>query len=188
MRIVAGTRRGLRLAAVAKGDVSGRLRPTSDRVRESLFNVLAGGSYGDAVTDSRVLDLFAGTGALGLEALSRGAAHVSFVERGSTAHSLIQRNVFLMNAGEATRLHRRDATKLGNCPTDPFTLVFLDPPYGRDLGRLSLSSALAGGWLAPEALIVWEDSTPQEVPPGFALCEHRCYGGTHITLAKVAQA
>ena len=188
MRIVAGSRRGLRLAAVAKGDPSSRLRPTSDRVRESLFNVLVGGSFGDAVTDSRVLDLFAGTGALGLEALSRGAAHVSFVERGSSARSLIQKNVVLMGAGGATKLYRRDATKLGNCPTEPFTLVFLDPPYGRDLGRLSLSSALVGGWLAQDALIVWEDCAPQEVPPGLSFCEHRCYGGTHITLARRSQA
>ncbi len=187
MRIVAGSRRGLRLAKVAKSDLLGQLRPTSDRVRENLFNILFGGSFGDPVTDSRVLDLFAGTGALGLEALSRGAAHVSFVERGSIAHTLIQRNIILMGAGSATRLYRRDATKLGSCPSDPFTLAFLDPPYGRDLGRLSLSSALAGGWLANDALIVWEDCVPQEAPPGFALCEHRCYGGTHITLVRQVQ-
>ncbi len=188
MRIVAGSRRGLRLATVAKGDLLGRLRPTSGRVRENLFNILVGGKFGDAVTDSRVLDLFAGTGALGLEALSRGAAHVSFVESGSIARTLIQKNINLMGAGSAARLYRRDATKLGNCQTNPFTLVFLDPPYGRDLGRLSLSSALAGGWLAPDALIVWEDCVPHEVPPGFALCEHRCYGGTHLTLARLVQA
>ncbi len=188
MRIISGSRRGLRLAPVAKGDLSGHLRPTSDRVRESLFNILVGGSYGDAVTGSRVLDLFAGTGALGFEALSRGAAHVTFVEHGLSAHTLIQKNILLMDAGDSVMQYRRDATKLGVCRTDPFTLVFLDPPYGKNLGRMALCSALEGGWLAPDALVVWEDSTPQTVPPGFAQCEYRRYGGTCITLARNAQA
>jgi len=188
MRIVAGSRRGLRLAAIGKNDVSAHLRPTSDRGRENLFNVLVRGAYGDAVTDSRVLDLFAGTGALGLEALSRGAAHVTFVESGSGARSLIRKNVSLMGGGEAVTLGRRNAMKLGPCRTEPFTLVFLDPPYGGDLGGIALGSALEGGWLAPDALVVWEDGAPQSAPPGFALRENRRYGGTHITLLrKVAE-
>ncbi len=187
MRIVAGSRRGLRLATVGKGDLYSRLRPTSDRVRESLFNILVNGTYGDAVTEARVLDLFAGTGALGFEALSRGAAHVTFVESGSGAQSLIQKNVSLMGVGEAVTLCRRNATKLGLCRTDPFTLVFLDPPYGTDLGRLALCSVFEGGWLAPDALVVWEDDVPQPAPPGLELCEHRRYGGTHITLLRKAQ-
>lgn len=184
MRIVAGSRRGLRLSAVATTDSPDQLRPTSDRVRESLFNVLAGGKYGDVVTRSRVLDLFAGTGALGLEALSRGAAHVTFVERGTRAYSIIQKNVSLMGVCDMVTRYRRDATKLGICLTEPFGLVFLDPPYGGDLGRLSLRSALEGGWLASDAIVVWEDCVPQTLPPEFALCEHRRYGGTYITLAR----
>jgi len=187
MRIVAGSRRGLRLSAVATADLSGQLRPTSDRVRESMFNILVGGKYGDVVTCSRVLDLFAGTGALGLEALSRGAAHVTFVERGSRAHSIIQKNVSLMGVSDMVMRYRRDATRLGICLTEPFGLVFLDPPYGGDLGRLSLCSALEGGWLEADAMIVWEDRTPQTVPSGFALYEHRRYGGTYITLARKAR-
>ena len=188
MRIIAGSRRGLRLAAVGKRDVLARLRPTSDRVRENLFNILVGGTYGDAVTDSRVLDLFAGTGALGFEALSRGAQHVTFVDAELSAHALIRRNASLMGADDVVTLYRRNATKLGSCRTEPFTLVFLDPPYGRDLGRIALSSALEGNWLMPNALVVWEESAPQAAPPGFAFREHRSYGGTHLTLLQKAGA
>ncbi len=149
-----------------------------------MFNILVGGKYGDVVTCSRVLDLFAGTGALGLEALSRGAAHVTFVEHGAGAHSIIEKNVSLMGVSDMVMRYRRDATKLGICLKEPFGLVFLDPPYGGDLGRLSLCSALEGGWLEADAMVVWEDRAPQAVPPGLVLCEHRRYGGTYITLAR----
>ncbi len=184
MRIVGGSRRGLRLASVGKGDLSGRLRPTSDRVRESLFNILKSGSYGDPVTGSRVLDLFAGTGALGFEALSRGATHITFVDNGSSARSLILKNASLMNAVDSVKYIRGNATTLGLCRTEPFSLVFLDPPYGTELGPASICSAFAGGWLASDALVVWEDSEFQPALPGFALCEHRCYGGTYLTILR----
>ena len=124
----------------------------------------------------------------GFEALSRGAQHATFVDAELSAHALIRKNASLMGAGDAVTLYRRNATKLGSCRTDPFTLLFLDPPYGRDLGRVALSSAAEGGWLVPDALVVWEESAPQTAPPGFAFCEHRSYGGTHLTLLRKTEA
>lgn len=186
MRIIAGRFRGLALASVGKGDAAAHLRPTSDRVRESLFNMLLGGAYGDPVTDARVLDLFAGTGALGLEALSRGAAHVTFVDEGAKARALIRRNIELTRTGGVTRLFRRDATRLGDRQGPPFSLVFLDPPYGKDLGARALASAAAGGWLAPGALVVWEENAPQPAPEGFVLRDRRRYGDTHVTVLEYA--
>ena len=182
MRIIAGKFRGRRLASVGKGDASAHLRPTSDRVRESLFNVL---SHLDVLDGTIVLDLFAGTGALGLEALSRGAAHVSFVENGRTSQNLIRENIKITGCQDQARLINRDATRLGQADT-PATLVFLDPPYGKGLGERALASARSAGWLAENALIVWEEATPVEVPEGFVLEDRRSYGGTHITLMRFA--
>lgn len=182
MRIVGGAFKGRALASVGKGDPGAHLRPTTDRTRESLFNILAGGRFGDPVNDARVLDLFAGTGALGLEALSRGAAHVTFIDDGMKSHALIRRNIEICNAQGATKHLRRDARKLGPCPTLPFTLVFLDPPYGRGFGEIALRVALAGGWIAPGALIVWEESAPIIPPEGVTPLDTRRYGDTTITL------
>ncbi|WP_372612917.1 16S rRNA (guanine(966)-N(2))-methyltransferase RsmD [Aquicoccus sp.] len=182
MRIVGGTFKGRALASVGKGDAGAHLRPTTDRTRESLFNILAGGRFGDPVTGARVLDLFAGTGALGLEALSRGATHVTFVDDGVKSRALIRRNIEICNAQGATRLFRRDARKLGDCPAAPFTLIFLDPPYGRGLGERALAAAMAGGWIAPGALIVWEESAPVTPPEGLTTLDARRYGDTTITL------
>jgi len=182
MRIVAGRFRGHRLAAVGKGDAGAHLRPTTDRVRESLFNVLANTG---AIDGARVLDLFAGTGALGLEALSRGALQVSFVESGRVAQRLIAQNVEITRSQGETHLIRRDATKLGACDGDPHDLVFLDPPYGKGMGQKALAAACAGGWLAPGALVVWEENAPMEPPEGFTLLDRRRYGETHVTLLEV---
>ncbi|TDE38980.1 16S rRNA (guanine(966)-N(2))-methyltransferase RsmD [Antarcticimicrobium sediminis] len=182
MRIIAGTFRGRTLAAVGKGDAGAHLRPTTDRVRESLFSVL---THFGVIPDARVLDLFAGTGALGLEALSRGAAHVSFVESGRVAQGLIGKNVELTRSQDETRLIRRDATRLGACDTPGFDLIFLDPPYSKGMGQKALTAALAGGWFAPGALVVWEESAPMEPPEGFTLLERRSYGETHVTLLEV---
>src|SRR3954471_2088718 len=124
MRIVGGRLRGRALAAPK----SQTIRPTADRLRESLFNILAH-AYGDPVTGARVLDLFAGTGALGLEAISRGAAFALFVDDGAEARALMRQNVETLGLAAATRIFRRDATKLGPAhPVEPFSLVFLDPP------------------------------------------------------------
>ena len=184
MRIIAGKHRGLALASVGKGDAGAHLRPTTDRVRESLFNLLVNGGYGDPVTGVRVLDLFAGTGALGLEALSRGAAHVTFVDDGGKARALIQENIAKCRARDATKLWRRDATKLGENTGAAFDLIFLDPPYAKGLGERAMAAALAGGWVAPGALIVWEDSAEITPPDGLTLLDQRKYGDTKISILE----
>lgn len=184
MRIIAGQFRGTALASVGKGDAGAHLRPTTDRVRESLFNVLMGGKFGDPITDAVVLDLFAGTGALGIEALSRGAKHVTFVDDGRKAGSLIRENIRLTRSKGETRLIARDATRLPPCEGKPADLIFLDPPYGKGIGDKALASAVAQGWVAPDALIIWEESAPQMAPDGFDLLDSRKYGDTHVTLLE----
>lgn len=185
MRIIAGRLRGLRLAGLGRGDPAAALRPTPDRVRESLFSLLAS-NHGAPEPGSAVLDLFAGTGALGLEALSRGAGHVTFVESGRRAAALIAANIAKARAEATTSLILRDARRIGPAPGPPAGLVFLDPPYGRGLGEPALAAARTGGWLAPGATIVWEEAGPQTAPEGFAILETRRYGDTHLTLLAAA--
>ncbi len=183
MRIIGGTWRGLHLAEVGAGDPKAHLRPTSDRVRESIFNLLVNGSHGDLVTGTTALDLFAGTGALGLEALSRGATAVTLVDDGKAAQKLIAQNIARMRVAAQVTVLPRDATKLP--PTAaPFTLIFLDPPYGKALGEAALACAAAQGWIAPRATILWEEGTPPAVPQGFALLDQRRYGETWVTLLE----
>jgi 16S rRNA (guanine966-N2)-methyltransferase len=186
MRIIGGTFRGLKLAEVGAGDPEAHLRPTSDRTREAIFNLLTNGPAGNLVAGAQVLDLFAGTGALGFEALSRGAAHVTFVDDGSVARALLRENIALTKTGGVTRVFRRDATDLGPLTGKPVTLVLLDPPYGTGLGSKALVSARSGGWLSEGANVVWEENAPQVPPPGFTLTDHRRYGDTCVTLLKVA--
>ena len=183
MRIIAGTYRGVPLAHVGKGDAGAHLRPTSDRVRESLFSML---THLDVIHGARVLDLFAGTGALGLEALSRGAREVVFIENGRVAQKLIIENIQKLRAEAQTTLMRNDATRLGAWPAAPFDLVFLDPPYGKGMGQQALAAARAGGWLAAGATVVWEESAPMEAPEGFTRTDRRKYGDTHVTLLELA--
>lgn len=184
MRIIGGDRRGLKLAEVGAGDAAAHLRPTGDRVREAIFNLILNGGYGNPVAGARVLDLFAGTGALGLEALSRGAARVAFVDDGATARALLRHNIELMRAMGATDVWRRDATRLGPNRGSGYGLVFLDPPYGKGLGEAALASAMAGGWLLPGALVVWEESTPPAPPAGLDLLDQRRYGDTLVTILR----
>jgi 16S rRNA (guanine966-N2)-methyltransferase len=183
MRIIGGAFGGRRLASVGKGDAGAHLRPTSDRVRESLFNILAGG-FGDPCDGAIVLDLFAGTGALGLEALSRGAQTATFVESGRTSLKLLRQNIGICRAEGETRILQRDARKLGDCPATPATLVFIDPPYGKQMGEVALTAALAGGWIADAALIVWEESAAITPPEGLALLDERRYGDTMIRVLE----
>jgi 16S rRNA (guanine966-N2)-methyltransferase len=187
MRIVGGRLRGRALTA-PKSQVtrSQAIRPTADRLRESLFNILAHG-YGDPVRRARVLDLFAGTGALGLEALSRGAAFALFVDDGAEARALIRANVEALGLGGLTRIFRRDATKLGPAhPIAPFSLAFLDPPYGNGLAEKALISAREGGWLAHEALIVVEEAKGAfTVPTGFEQIERRAYDDTELIFLRL---
>jgi 16S rRNA (guanine966-N2)-methyltransferase len=183
MRIVGGRFRGRTL----KAPKSQAIRPTADRLRESLFNILTH-AYGDPVAGARVLDLFAGTGALGLEAASRGAAFVLFVDDGAEARALLRGNVDALGVGGATKVYRRDATRLGPvAPLAPFTLAFLDPPYGRGLAEQALASARDGGWLAPGALAVVEEAADARfVPPeGFDELERRDYDDTQFTILRV---
>ncbi len=184
MRIIAGDFRGLTLASVGKGDAGAHLRPTTDRVRESLFNLLQNGGYGDPVDGARVLDLFAGTGALGLEALSRGAVAVTFVDDGNKARSLIQENIRKCRADDRCSIIRRDATRLPQNAGDPFDLIFLDPPYAKGLGERAMAAALSGGWIAPQALIVWEDSADITPPEALTLLDQRKYGDTKISILQ----
>jgi 16S rRNA (guanine966-N2)-methyltransferase len=182
MRIVAGDLRGRPLQTPN----SSAIRPTSDRTREAVFNMLAsrlGGFQGE-----RVLDLFAGTGALGLEALSRGAAHCCFVEEGVEGRGLIRANVEAFGLTGRTRLLRRDATDMGPVGTlSPFTLVFADPPYGKGLGEKALASAQAGGWIAHGATCVLEDAASAAfvAPPGFTIEDERRFGDTIIRFMRL---
>lgn len=186
MRIIGGSRRGLKLAEVGEGDAAAHLRPTSDRVREAIFNLLIN-AHGNPVAGARVLDLFAGTGALGLEALSRGAAEVTFVDDGAKALALIRANIAKMRAEGETRILRADATRLGPNPGAPFGLVFLDPPYGKGLGEVALMAAAKAGWVAPGAMVVWEEGAAPTVPVGFAPADQRKYGDTVVTLLRAPE-
>jgi len=182
MRIVGGRLRGRALAAPK----SQAIRPTSDRLRESLFNILAH-AYGDPVDGARVLDLFAGTGALGIEAISRGAGFCLFVDDGAEARALIRQNVDALGLGQVTRVFRRDATKLGAAhPVEPFGLVFLDPPYRKGLALPALAALHDGGWLLPGALVVVEEAADAELvaPTGYAELERRTYDDTAIVFLQ----
>jgi len=185
MRIIGGARRGLKLAEVGAGDAAAHLRPTSDRVREAIFNLILNGGYGNPVQGARILDLFAGTGALGLEALSRGAARVAFVDDGTAARALLRQNIERMQAMGVTDVWRRDATRLGPNRGPGYGLMFLDPPYGKGLGEAAVASALAGDWLLPGAMVVWEEGAAPTLPDGLTLLDQRAYGGTLVTLARV---
>lgn len=185
MRIIGGAARGLHLSPVGDGDAQAHLRPTSDRVRESIFNLLINGGYGNPVAGARALDIFAGTGALGLEALSRGAAQATFIENGAIASALLKRNITLMRAEDRSVLLRRDATKPGPNPGAAFDLIFLDPPYGKGLGLAALLACKS--WFTPAALIVWEENAPATPPPGFDPLDQRKYGDTYITLLRAPE-
>ncbi len=185
MRVVGGRFRGRALAAPRSQDI----RPTSDRLRELLFNILIH-SYGLPQADTRVLDLFAGTGALGLEAISRGAAQALFVETGVEGRGLIRSNIEALGLTGVTRILRRDATALGPAGTiQPFDLAFLDPPYGNGLGEKALLSAAEGGWLKPGALLVLEERAGANVksPAGFAVLDRREGGESQLLLFRFSQ-
>jgi 16S rRNA (guanine966-N2)-methyltransferase len=182
MRVVGGRFRGRALA----GPKSNAIRPTADRLREALFNILAHG-YGDPITGARVLDLFAGTGALGIETASRGAGFVLFVDDGTEARALLRENTATLGLGGTSRIFRRDATKLGPAhPLEPFSLAFLDPPYGQNLADKALASARAGGWFVADALIVVEEATKSAfaAPEDFTQLERRVYDDTEFIFLK----
>lgn len=184
MRIIAGHYRGTQLASPGAGDPAAHLRPTSDKVRGAIFNLLAHGDY-RPIAGARVLDLFAGSGALGFEALSRGAAHLTLVDDGNAAQALIRKNAATLRR-EITLLPR-DATRLGPNPGAAYDLIFLDPPYGKAMGEKALSAAIAGSWLAAGAVIVWEEGVPQVGwPTGSRARDSRSYGQTWVHLGEFA--
>lgn len=185
MRIVGGRLRGRPLAAPR----SHAIRPTADRLREAVFNILVH-AYGDPVTDARVLDLFAGTGALGIEAVSRGAGFALFVDQDAEARALLRENVAALGLGGTTRIFRRDATRLGPAhPLEPFSLVFLDPPYGKGLAEQALISARDGGWLSADALAIVEEAVDAAfaAPAGFEEIERRDYDKTQVMFLRLAR-
>ena len=176
MRIVGGEFRGRALAAPRTQSI----RPTTDRTRESLFNILSH-SYPEALAETRVLDLFAGTGAVGFEALSRGCRSALFVESGVEGRGVIQKNIESLGLQGRARIFRRDACKLGPSGTmGRFELIFADPPYGKGLGDRALASAARGGWISDGALIVLEEEAAAEPDPGtgFESLDTRQFGET----------
>lgn len=184
MRVVGGRLKGRNIASPASRDI----RPTQDRLREALFNILVH-AYEDPIEGARVLDLFAGTGALGIEATSRGAAFTLFVDNGAEARALLRNNVEALGLGGVTKVYRRDATNLGPArPVEPFSLVFLDPPYGKGLAEKALASLRDGGWLVPSALLVVEESKAAafKAPEGFEELERRAYDDTEFVFLRSA--
>jgi 16S rRNA (guanine966-N2)-methyltransferase len=182
MRVVGGRLKGRNIAAPSSRDI----RPTADRLRESVFNILVH-AYDNPIDGARVLDLFAGTGALGIEAISRGAAFVLFVDNGAEARALLRNNVESLALGGVSKVYRRDATDLGPAhPLEPFSLAFLDPPYGKGLAEKSLMSLRDGAWLTPRALLVVEEakSAGFAAPESFEELERRAYDDTEFVFLR----
>jgi len=186
MRVVGGRLKGRNLVSPSSREI----RPTADRLRESVFNILIH-AYDDPIEGARVLDLFAGTGALGVEAVSRGANFALFVDNGAEARALLRNNVEALALGGVTKVYRRDATDLGPAhPVEPFSLAFLDPPYRQGLAERALASLRAGGWLTPDALVVVEEAADAafQAPDGFTEIDRRRYDDTEFTFLAPAPA
>jgi 16S rRNA (guanine966-N2)-methyltransferase len=182
MRVVGGRLKGRNIASPS----TQAIRPTADRLREALFNILIH-AYDNPVLDARVLDLFAGTGALGIEAVSRGAGFTLFVDNGAEARALLRNNVEALGLGGVTKVYRRDAADLGPAhPVEPFSLVFLDPPYRMKLAEKALASLRDGGWLTPDALLVVEEHKAAGfvAPDRFEELERRAYDDTEFTFLR----
>jgi 16S rRNA (guanine966-N2)-methyltransferase len=182
MRIVGGRLKGRALATPS----SRAIRPTSERLRESIFDILEH-RFPGAIEGARVVDLFAGTGALAIEALSRGARFALFVDNGAEARALLRANVEALALGGVTRIWRADASKLGSAPAGgPFALAFVDPPYGQGLAAPALGALVKGGWLEPDALCILEEAEKTEIvaPHGLAIIDERTYGDTKIVILQ----
>ena len=183
MRVVGGRLKGRNLASPSSREI----RPTAERLREAVFNILVH-AYDDPIDGARVLDLFAGTGALGIEAISRGAAFALFVDNGAEARALLRNNVEALGLGGISKIYRRDATNLGPAhPVEPFQLAFLDPPYGQGFAELALASLRNGKWLSPDALVVVEERTSAAIkaPDGYDEIERRAYDETEFIFLRV---
>jgi 16S rRNA (guanine966-N2)-methyltransferase len=186
MRIVAGQYRGKAIVA-PPGEAT---RPTSDRARQAVFNILEHAAWAPELNGARVIDVFAGSGALGLEALSRGAGFCLFVETDDAARGAIRENIDAMHLFGVTRVHRRDATDLGPRPASagtPFDIAFLDPPYAKGLGEKAVAELRAHGWLAPGAILMFERGRGEIDPvlDGFEQIDARDYGAARVLFFKL---
>lgn len=180
MRIISGINKGRKLIGLGKGDPSAHLRPTSDRVRESIFNLITGGRFGNKLENCHILDLFAGTGALGLEALSRGAKSVVFVDNGQQAIQLLKKNILICDVGNKAQIIKTDATKkLPTLSKNSFDTVFIDPPYGKGLGQKALKILKECELLRKETLIILEEGHQINSIEDFSLKDCRRYGGSY---------
>ena len=185
MRIAAGDLRG-RIIRAPEGEAT---RPTSDRARQAVFNILEHAPWSPGLEDLRVLDLFAGSGAMGLEALSRGAAHAAFVETAAPALAALRDNVENFRLGERTSVLRQDAARLAARPAgEPFDLAFLDPPYGKGLGEQALAALAAGKWLGPQSIVVFERGADEPAVglPGWEVLDQRRYGAAGVLFLRPA--
>jgi 16S rRNA (guanine966-N2)-methyltransferase len=185
MRVVGGRLKGRNLVSPSSRDI----RPTADRLREALYNILIH-AYANPIEGARVLDLFAGTGALGIEAVSRGARFALFVDKGTEARALLRNNIEALGLGGVTKVFRRDATNLGPAhPVEPFSLVFLDPPYRMKLAEKACVSLHDGGWLTRGALLVVEEARAAEfvAPEGFEELERRAYDDTEFVFLRAKE-
>lgn len=189
MRIVAGSLKGRSIVA-PEGQGT---RPTSDRARQAIFNVLEHASWAGALEGARVIDLYAGSGALGYEAISRGAAFALFVETDDEARGAIRENADAWGLMGRTRVHRRSATDLGVRPGsagEAFDLAFLDPPYRKGLGEQTLARLLEGNWLKPGATVVFERGSdePEIETPGYERLDARDYGAARVLFLRALPA
>ena len=189
MRVVGGAFKGRALVA-PEGQGT---RPTSDRARQAIFNILEHAAWAEPLQGARVLDLYAGSGALGFEAISRGAAFALFVETDEAARGAIRENADALGLMGRTRVHRRDATDLGVRPGsagEAFTLAFLDPPYGQGLGEQTLARLLEGNWLAPGALVAFERGSdePEIDTPGYERLDARDWGAARVLFLRALPA
>lgn len=188
MRIVGGNLRGLKLADIGAGDPAAHLRPTTDRVRESIFNLLINGTHGNPIPGARVLDLFAGTGALGLEALSRGAARCIFVEQDAPALRALRGNVAALGAEPQCDVRAASVLALGPAK-EPLDLILMDPPYGSGAGAVALDKLQRHGWIGPATWISLETAVNEEpLVKGLEVMAERKVGKARLTLFRMPDA
>ena len=178
MRVIGGSLKGRRLSAIKTESNMTSLRPTTDRIKESLFNILFGGKFDVKIEEARILDIFAGSGALGLEAISRGAKSCTFIEKNKACIRLLDKNLKICNIKNQTNIKTFDATEFPLNLEQPYDLVFVDPPYRKSLGEAAVRSALASNWISDNALIILEEGEEKTSLKGFKLEDIRRYGDT----------